>query len=84
MNEFDPMQKDRPPRSEGYKEETKEICGHIKDRGDQRIGQLLLNAIAEDNGSTEPGKVVNRLWNIEAWELLELLENLEEKTKTEA
>jgi len=45
-NDFDPLSADRPPRSEGYKEETKQLFDLIQEeRGDQRIGQFLINAV---------------------------------------
>lgn len=78
-----------------YEDETEAICEILRSRGDQRIGQILLNAISqevefedvEDPESLEDiervryknrAKQENRLWSIDAPELLELLENLNE------
>jgi len=47
--EFDPMKKNREPRSKGFEEETEEICQLIKNRGDQRIGQQIINAVYHTN-----------------------------------
>lgn len=45
-DDFDPSETGRPPREVGYSEETKKICNYLRTgRGDQRIGQLLINAI---------------------------------------
>lgn len=96
MSEFDPKERNRPPREEGWSEETEEICEIIKNRGDQRIGQLLSNAISQkvefDDGSDAESleeaelvryknraKVESYLWNIEAPELLKLLEELNDQ-----
>lgn len=86
---FDPTKADRPPRQDGYIEETSKICELLKyERGDRRIGQLLINAVRneietgdveEDNAS----RTVSYLFNIEAPELLELLEKWLEKTSEE-
>lgn len=39
---------ERPPREKLYEEETEKICELLRNRGDQRIGQLLLNAISQE------------------------------------
>lgn len=44
---FDPMDKHRPPREEGWKKQTEQIIFQLRNRGDQRIGQLILNAVRE-------------------------------------
>lgn len=74
------------PREKLYKEETEQIIHAIRNRGDQRIGQFLLNAVnrkehlqdmdVEDlDEARKKGRSQDwaRLWNIEAYELLELL-----------
>jgi hypothetical protein len=73
MNDFDPMDADRPPRSEGWKNETEQIFNLIRSRGDQRIGQLLLNAVRSEHGDGSVEEAANALWKLEAPELLELL-----------
>ena len=78
--DFNPRESDRPPREDGWIEETEEICDRIRNRGDQRIGQYLLNALAID-GVTNAEEIKNRLWKIEALELLELLERLDEEVR---
>lgn len=85
MNDFDPTDHDRLPREEGYKAETRQIAEFIENRGDQRIGQLLINAVRETDqfdkimekteaSFNEAAELV--LWNIEAPELLKALEQL--------
>lgn len=82
MSDFDPLETNREPREEGWEEQTKEICEHLKNRGDQRIGQFLINAVSQDVTAETPEefdeKVKRRLWNLEAPDLLALLENFEE------
>lgn len=46
--DFNPVDHARPAREEGWKEETDEIIERIENRGDQRIGQLLINAVSQD------------------------------------
>lgn len=46
--EFNPVDHAREPREEGWKEETEEIFEHIRNRGDLRIGQLIINAVSRD------------------------------------
>lgn len=46
--------KDRPPREKMYSDETEAICRIMKSRGDQRIGQLLLNAVSQTVGIEPP------------------------------
>jgi hypothetical protein len=78
--DFNPTESDRPPREDGWIEETEEVCDRICNRGDQRIGQYVLNALATD-GVTNAEEIENRLWNIEAPELLELLQRLDEEVR---
>ena len=48
MNEdFDPRTSDRVSRERGFKKETEQIIYYLRNRGDQRIGQLLINAVRE-------------------------------------
>ena len=79
--EFNPRDHERPPRSEGYREETEEICEIIKSRGDQRIGQLILNAVRAEYGDGSIMRASEHVWNLEAPELLDALKQLEEKTR---
>jgi len=84
-DDFDPYTVDRPPRSEGYKEETEELFELIREeRGDQRIGQFLINVVRasdmyEKIHETSRGSwqedVEQTLWNLEAPELLNMAEN---------
>lgn len=46
--EFDPIDHARPPREEGWEEETEKVFEAIRNRGDMRIGQLIINAISEE------------------------------------
>ena len=73
---FNPMDSDRPPREDGYLKETQEICDHLHNRGDQRIGQLILNAVRSEYVDSSVEEAADALWSLEAPELLELLENL--------
>jgi len=83
--EFDPMSADRPPRSEGYKEETEQLFELIQEeRGDQRIGQFLINIVrssdrfekANETSENSFNEVVEHvLWNVEAPELLKMAED---------
>ncbi len=86
--EFNPRDHDRPPREDGYTEETMLIMEHIENRGDQRIGQYLLNAVTKDERYSTMMKredvnhmeaAENVLWEIEAPELLEAIEKMEEQ-----
>lgn len=70
---------ERSPREDFWEEETEELCELLQNRGDQRIGQFILNTLAE-NGITEKEEICNNLWNIEADELLELAKQLEKRT----
>ena len=97
--DFDPAERDRPTRQEGYYDETLQICEIITNqRGDQRIGQLLINAMShavdsesyEDVESREDvalasanrkATIEQKLWNIEAPELLKLLRQQETRTE---
>lgn len=38
----------RPPREEMYEEETEKVIEAIRNRGDQRIGQFILNLIRSE------------------------------------
>jgi len=78
----------RPPREDGYAEETTFIVERLQNRGDQRIGQYLINAVRH----TEKYKTLTKtdrfnnkeavesiLWGMEAPELLEAIEKMEER-----
>lgn len=106
--EFNPIDNAREPREKGWEEETEKIIEHIRNRGDQRIGQLLVNAVSQDLESLErperdkdiedmtdaeaaeyiqeidhyhakqKAQVEQKLWGIEADELLKLLNQLQD------
>lgn len=106
--EFNPIDHARPPREEGWNEETEKIIEIIRNRGDQRIGQLIINAISRDIEYEKPdlsdtniedmteeeaaekidkiersrkaykAKLEQKIWGIEADELAELLQKLQE------
>ena len=46
--DYDPSEEHRPPREEGWKKETEQIIFQLRNRGDQRIGQQILNAIRNE------------------------------------
>jgi hypothetical protein len=86
------MDGDRSPREEGWEEETEEILDRIRNRGDQRIGQYLLNAVNHDMDDgvemwkgrekmSQREKEQTVLWNMEAPELLEALKELDEEVR---
>lgn len=52
--EFDPTDHNRPDREEGYKKETEQIIFELRNRGDQRIGQLILNAVRKHYSDKVP------------------------------
>lgn len=93
--EFDPMDGDRPPREEGWKEETEMICHRLQNRGDQRIGQYLLNVISNTDKYdriveskrdskeyfSEKEVVERLLWNIEAPELADAMREFDEEIR---
>ena len=109
--EFNPFDKAREPREKGWEEETEEIIEHLRNRGDQRIGQLLINAVKRDMKplerpekkkdieemtdkeaaeyieeidhfqAKEKARIEQKLWGVEADELLKMLKNLEAETK---
>ena len=109
---FDPTDHHRQPRERGYKKETEQIIYRIRNRGDQRIGQLIINALRthhedqipdtkdmvdmdrdiremsdeeaekylrqiERAETAQKAKIENLLWNLEAPDLLEALQTLE-------
>lgn len=51
-DDFDPLEHNRPPREEGFSEEADRFRELLDHRGDQRIGQLISNALNRkyDNG----------------------------------
>lgn len=89
--DFNPIKPNRKPREDGWSEETEEFYELLQERGDQRIGQLIINAIRERYGENAPAVSSrgdmsekkaffhDRLWNMEAEELVRLIENLYEK-----
>jgi len=83
--DFIPFSADRPPRSEGYKEETQQLFNLIQEeRGDQRIGQFLINAVRnsdkfkkinERTGANWHEDVEQVMWGLEAPGLLKMVED---------
>lgn len=83
---------DTPVRCEAYEEETEEIFEYLRNRGDLRIGQFLINAVSKTekfdkalemssrkNGSTNHHEIIEQvLWGMDAPELLEAIERMEE------
>lgn len=51
--EFNPFDNAREPREKGWDEETEKIVEHLRNRGDQRIGQLLINAVSKEVDTPE-------------------------------
>ena len=87
-DEFNPTDHAREPREEGWEEETEEIIEHIRNRGDLRIGQLLINAVSRDlehESPAEPEKDVSEMTYEEAEEYVRQLKNhrYREKAKIE-
>lgn len=88
-DDFDPMEADRPPREEGWEQETEGICQRIRNRGDQRIGQYLLNVVSSQFQDRIYRTMENKpafnyrdaehnvLWNLEAPELLEAMKQFD-------
>lgn len=84
--EFDPIDHAREPREEGWKEETEQIIEHIRNRGDLRIGQLIINAVSKDVDRPERpkrDKSVEEMTDEEAEEYMKELENHEYKCKAQ-
>ena len=89
-DEFDPYQSNRPPRQEGWEEETEEIFDYLRERGDLRIGQYLINAVTcsdewemqQDMEDWSHKEIVeNILWNIEASDLLQAIKDYEDRSE---
>ena len=83
-NEFSPIDNAREPREEGWSEETEQIIEHIRNRGDLRIGQLLINAISPDvklPERPEREEDVKEMSSEEVAEYVEELRQHEEKCK---
>lgn len=78
--DFDPRDHDRIDREEAYLEETMRVATQLLNRGDQRIGQLILNAVRAEYGEGRIEDAANALWEMEAPELLELLEDFNRRT----
>jgi len=79
VDNFNPRKSDRPPRCIGFAEETEYIVTYLRDRGDQRIGQYIINAIRFETDAKTGEEIESRLWNVEADELLELIKEYESK-----
>lgn len=83
-DEFNPIDHARPPREKGFKEETEKIAEILHNRGDQRIGQLLINAVSKEvkmPERPEREKDVTEMDEEEAAEYIEELRIHEEKCK---
>ena len=74
--DFNPMESDRPPRSEGFQEETDRLKQLLDSRGDQRIGQLLINAVSRDLDYVSNQTIKLRLSTIEDDRLVDAVEEL--------
>jgi hypothetical protein len=82
--EFNPIDHARPPREEGWEEETEEVIEHIRNRSDLRIGQLLINAVSRDlehEPPSEPEKDVTDMTDEEAEEYVQQLKNHRHREK---
>lgn len=82
--EFNPIDHARPLREEGWEEETEQIIEHIRNRGDLRIGQLLINAVSKDVKMLERPereKDIEDMTEEEAAEYIKELENHRYKEK---
>ena len=85
--DFDPFEHDRVSRSKGYEQERERLCELLKETGDQRIGQLISNAIISsdrfDFSTLDPDefdeKLHRILWNIETPELVKIIEEYYEE-----
>lgn len=82
-DDFEPMESDRQPRAKGFSEEPDELAELLKNRGDQRIGQLILNAVSHhyskrlrhyDDPVEYQSAVENLIFNVEDDELVEAVE----------
>jgi len=83
--DFNPYQADRAPRSEGYKEETEELFELIQEhRGDERIGQFIINAvrfserfdeIRENSSEKWQYTAEQMIWAMDAPELLSMVKD---------
>ena len=73
---FNPSEGDRPPRSDGFQEETDRLKQLLDSRGDQRIGQLLINAVSRDLDYVSNQTIKLRLSTIEDNDLVDAVEEL--------
>jgi len=80
---FDSRKSDRPPREIGFAEEAEEIFEFLRSRGDQRIGQYLINAIRSETGVVEKEEIEQKLWSVEDNRLLELIKQYESDDEEE-
>lgn len=71
---FNPVYDRRPPREEGWSEETERFKQLLDDRGDMRIGQLILNALRYNYDLDDAEDDVRILFNIEAPDLVDVVE----------
>jgi siroheme synthase (precorrin-2 oxidase/ferrochelatase) len=83
--DFDPMKAERPPREE--------VCRRLRERGDQHIGQYLINVVSNtdrfekvmDSLSEDFSRkevIEQLLWNMEADELLEAIKKFDEEARS--
>jgi len=61
----------------GFAEETEAIFQFIRDRGDQRIGQYLINAIKSETKVVGKEEIEQKIWGLNADRLLEILQSYE-------
>jgi len=84
--EFNPIDNAREPREKGWEEETEKIIEHVRKRGDQRIGQLLVNAVSQEIESLdrpEREKDIEDMTDAEAAEYIQKLEHHRAKEKAQ-
>jgi len=81
------LKNDGAPRSETAEEETEQIFEHLRNRGDLRIGQYLINAVSKSEKYKRLTQKTDKnhradaeqvLWTMEAEELLEAIQTMEE------
>lgn len=72
--EFNPIDHAREPREKGWKKETKQIAEILHNRGDLRIGQLIINAITNDIDFPDHPHKDENLQDLEGGELREYIQ----------
>lgn len=75
VTQYNPEKSDRLPRNIAETQEVDNLCEILQtERGDQRIGQFIINAVRTRYGLTDKETIENRIWSMETTELLETLE----------